>query len=696
MGPTTTGSDATAIAAPSRPSETAPTPTRVLARVVCSLPDLLVSALAGFALPTMVLLLAGRFSPGWVFPFGLIGAALAVAVCGLSAGPADRRAVQYTLIAVGLALLWLVVNSFYSAENLFAHRDPATYNLAGRWLMDHAGLHIPAQASLFGSPPDASVGSAGFGRSSSTELYAQGNHLLPALLAVAGWMFGTGALLKANVAFGALALFVFFGLARRVVGARLALLAMVILGVSMPLIFVSRDTYSEPLALLFLTGGLALLHRAVESGRIRDFALAGFVLATSVPARIDSNVSLLAVLITAAAFPAFASAATRRIAALRALALVGGAVVPTLIGWLDVSRLSFGYYRDERHHIVPILYVGYALLVVLPLLVLISWHPRIRGWLTAPGLVRRLPLIAGVLIIGGFAFLASRPLWMVTRGEDNLAVVDLQRRTGDVVDGARTYNEQTVHWLSQYLGWPVVVLGAVGYVLLIRRCLRTGSLAAIGTITVGLAMSLLYLWGSQITPDQPWAMRRYVPVVLPVLIIAAVYTLCVLLRQRARTIRVAAVLLGLAAIAVPAAVTAPMATAREEVPQLAQVDRICAKVAPDGAVLTVDPPAQTSYSQTVRSYCNVPSIGLVDAPPAELAQVRTAVASHRRVLYLMSTDVTKIRFAAGTTPSKPFSVVKTTRWPSVLHHPPTGVDHEQVAVYLATVRSDGLAVPVAP
>jgi len=126
------------------------------------------------------------------------------------------------------------------------------------------------------------------------------------------------------------------------------------------------------------------------------------------------------------------------------------------------------------------------------------------------------------------------------------------------------------------------------------------------------------------------------------------------------------------------------------------VNRICAKVASNGAVLTVDPPSQTSYAQTLRSYCNVPSIGLIDASPAELAQVRTAVASHQRVLYLLSTDASKIQFAPGTTPSQPFSVVRTTRWPSVLHHPPTGVAHEKVAVYLATVRPDGLAVPVMP
>jgi Dolichyl-phosphate-mannose-protein mannosyltransferase len=686
----------TAVAASAPPVEARTICSPWAVRVVHSAPDLVASALAGFSLPAMVLLLAGHFSPAWVWPFGLAGAALAVAVCGAGARHVDRRALLYTVVAIGIALVWLVANSFFSAQNLFAHRDPATYGLAGRWLMDHAGLHIPVQADVFGSPNGGSAGSAGFGRSAPTELYAQGNHLLPALLAVSGWLFGPAAMLKANVAFGALALLVFFGLARRVIGPALALVAMAVFAVSMPLIFVSRDTYSEPLALLFLMGGLGLLHRAVESGRVRDFGLAGFVVGLAAPARIDSNVSLLAVLVTAAMLPIFASRTARRGAVIRSLALVGGMVVPILIGWLDVTRLSFGYYRDERHHIVPIFHVGYALLVVLPLLVLLSWTPRVRRVLGSADAARRAGFVAAVLIGGGFVFLASRPLWMATHGKYSAAVVDLQNRAGDVVDGTRTYNEQTVNWLAQYLGWPIVLLGVVGYVLLVRRCLRTGSLAAIGTITVGLAMSSLYLWVSQITADQPWAMRRFVPVVIPVLIIAAGYTLCVLLRRAATAIRVAGIGLAVAAVAVPAVVTLPMATAREEVPQLTQVNRICSQVAPHGAVLEVDQPAQTSYSQTIRSYCNVPSLALLGASPAQLAQVRAAVASHDRVLYLLSTDLTKVEFVPGTEPASPFSVVNTTRWPSVLHGPPRGTIREQVAVYLATVRDDGLAVPVTP
>src|SRR5262249_33721272 len=217
----------TAVAPAAATVEVRGTRSRLGARIVHSMPDLVTSALAGFALPAMVLLLAGHCSRGWVLPAGIAGAVIAVAVCGAGPEHVERRALRYTLIAIGLVLAWCVVNSFFSAENVFAHRDPATYNLAGRWLMDHPQLGIPVQPDIFGSPAGGSRSSAGLGVSGRAQFYAQGNHLLPALLAVTGWLFGTTALLKANVTFGALALLAFFGRARGVVDEPLALVAMV-------------------------------------------------------------------------------------------------------------------------------------------------------------------------------------------------------------------------------------------------------------------------------------------------------------------------------------------------------------------------------------------------------------------------------------------------------------------------------------
>src|SRR6202012_3538644 len=97
-----------------------------------------------------------------------------------------------TLIAVVLLIAWCGYNVAHSAQDVFTERDPATYDVAGRWLMDHSSLKIPIQAGVFAPPAGTDSTAAGFGANPDGSLYAQGNHLLPALIAVSGWIFGVG------------------------------------------------------------------------------------------------------------------------------------------------------------------------------------------------------------------------------------------------------------------------------------------------------------------------------------------------------------------------------------------------------------------------------------------------------------------------------------------------------------------------
>ena len=193
-------------------------------------------------------------------------------------------------------------------------------------------------------------------------MYAQGNHLLPVLLACVGALLGATAILKTSVAIMALALLVFFGAARRVVGGPLALVAMTALAVSMPILYVGRDTYSEALAMLLLMGGLALLQRAIESRRTADFALAGFVTSCCAVVRIDSYVSLLALIGVALVLAAAATPPQRRATVLRSQALLLGALPMAALGWLDVTRLANGYYHNQRVQIFPVMLAAAALL----------------------------------------------------------------------------------------------------------------------------------------------------------------------------------------------------------------------------------------------------------------------------------------------------------------------------------------------
>jgi Dolichyl-phosphate-mannose-protein mannosyltransferase len=669
---------------------------RFLPRLAVASPELVAAAVAGFSLGPMIALLAGSFTAPLAVPLGLVGAAVAMWVCGVPAERTTQRTVLFTVAAALVTLAWFVYNVRYYAQDVYATRDPATYGIAARWLMDHSSLNIPVHTEVFGTPSGSTLDASGFQVARLGILHAQGNHLLPALMSLAGSTFGTTALLQANVAIGALALFVFFGLARRIVGAPLALLVMTSLAVSMPFVYVSRDAYSEPLMMLFLLGGLALLHRAITSGRVADFALAGFVVACSAMVRIDSYGALLAVVFAAIAVVAIAGVGRRRAAALRAAAMIAGGVPPILVGWLDLTQLSRLYFAQLHSQITLQLVALVALLVVGPAIAWLGWRPALRARLAADDARRRIAIGAAFVVVAAFAFLASRPLWQETHAARvNVNLENMQRESRVAIDGTRLYNEQSVNWQAMYFGWPTVVLAVAGYAVLVAALVRHRCYALVGTLVMGLIMSGLYLWDCQIVADQPWASRRFVPVVIPLLLVAAAAVLRALWSwQRALVwARALAVVAGALMVAVPASITQPMAQVRDEAGQLRQLRAICAAVGSDGAVVELDRDTKAGYGQAIRSYCGVPTIALVGATPPQLASMRIAAVVHGRTLFVLSQDPATTHYATSGAVA-PFSSVTVQRWPNIINKAPTAPSLRATVVFLSTVDNAGLAHPV--
>ncbi|MFN2518014.1 MAG: hypothetical protein ABR604_03065, partial [Jatrophihabitantaceae bacterium] len=301
-----------------------------------------------------------------------------------------------------------------------------------------------------------------------------------------------------------------------------------------------------------------------------------------------------------------------------------------------------------------------------------------------------------VLLLAGFAFLASRPLWQQTHtAVANVNLENMQRVSGVRVDGTRLYHEQAVNWQAMYLGWPTVLLAAVGYPVLMAALIRRRCYALVGTVVMGVVVSGVYLWDCQIVADQPWASRRFVPVVIPLLLVAAAAALRALWSwQRplnwARNLAVAA---GGVMVALPLTITAPVADVREEAGQLALLQAICAAVGRDGAVVLMDASANDGYAQAIRSYCSVPAIAVLGAGPVQLASIRAAVATHGRTLYLLSQDPATTRYASSRA-VLPFSSVSGQRWPNVINRAPSAGVRTTTIVFLSTVDAAGLAQPV--
>ena len=169
---------------------------------------------------------------------------------------------------------------------------------------------------------------------------------------------------------------------------------------------------------------------------------------------------------------------------------------------------------------------------------LAAWR---RGARLPASVVRRLPDAAGALVVLAGLYLASRPLWQVVRQDPDdpgaRYVAGMQARQGLPVDGGRTYAEQTVAWLSWYVG-PVALVVALVVLSLVTRS-GVASVARgwmepwVPALVVAAGSTLLTLARPGITPDHPWADRRLL-VALPLVVVLVVVALHWLVVERSR------------------------------------------------------------------------------------------------------------------------------------------------------------------
>ncbi len=176
------------------------------------------------------------------------------------------------------------------------------------------------------------------------------------------------------------------------------------------------------------------------------------------------------------------------------------------------------------------------------------------------------------------------------------------------MDATRLYSEQTMTWVTWYLGGITIVLAIVGVGLLLQRLVARPDAAVVLVLTEAGAGTALYLLSPQITPTQIWAMRRYVPAALPFLFLAAAFATASVVavlprlglgRPWNRIIPVAA---AVGIFAFPLGVTLPVANYRTQVGFLGVVDNLCATVGPDAAVMvaakdSLDPEHHPDRSQ---------------------------------------------------------------------------------------------------
>ncbi|MDF2093131.1 hypothetical protein P0Y31_12325 [Knoellia sp. 3-2P3] len=437
---------------------------------------------------------------------------------------------------------------------------------------------------------------------------------------LAWWLGGAGAAFWAPAVLGGLGVLAFGLLAALTVGPRWSPLAALGLALCFPLLHVNRSTYSEPLAVLVLMAAMAALVQASRAARAREVAVAraaaavaGGLVGAGVLVRVDSLREVVLLV------PVAALAAAQRQPHARSLLLAAGGSAAAAFGltWLTSSE----YLRSIAGSLLPLVALGVAVVVVCAALLRAGRHRRLPA-AAAPWLLRA--GAAAVVLVA--LVLASRPLWQTVRQSaadpGSRVVAGLQLRQGLPVDGGRTYAEQSLVWMSWWVGPVALVIALVAAVALVRRALRAWTAGRdlqpwVGPLLVGLGSSVLTWYRPGITPDHPWADRRLV-IALPTVILLVVAAAAVCTRWSARRmpapVLVATSALAVLALLVPTALaTWPHATERVEKGELAAVEQVCRSFRPGDVALMVDSRAANEWPQVLRGQCGVSALSTTGA-----------------------------------------------------------------------------------
>lgn len=661
---------------------------------VTNLPSRLPVVLFWITLVATVAVLFGWFTPWLVLPaIGLTVAATWRFVPDRVR--VDAAAARGALWALGLALAWVVANWWFAAEILLVQRDGGFLTLEGIWLSHNADPDIPLRtaADVADAIPWVSPVSDAFWRDGAM-MHAQGAKALPALLGLAGWVGGQNGLLGANLIVGAVALLAVYDVGRRLISPRWALLPVAALMLCTPFLYFTRAPFTEPTNIVLTFGGLAVLWGAASARRMWPYALGGAMVGAGALSRIDgaaAAVGLVGGLALVAAGSRDRSLRQSRIRGLVVATLAAAAMV--VLGYLDLRVNSPDYLANHASMYLPLVAMLAAAVLASVVLLLVTRSRVVTDWLAARADVLGRIALWGMVALS--VLLASRPLWTTAHGipaDTSYAwfVEAIQSIAGVTVDGTRSYDESTVTWLVWYFGPVTVALAAVGAALLAQRAVVARRPELVTLLVVLGVPSLLYLVRPSITPDQIWAMRRFLPTAIPGLLLCAAWLLHHVLATTTRSwARVGA------KIAVVLMVLAPMVTwgtlvvATEYGGRASELAALCDEVR-GGKVIAVrrgDPP----LVPTLRIMCDADAVELRgDASADQLAEIRAAWGGEDVFVVSYSDSIEPWPADVGSTWQTAMA-----RWPTSLF-PELSPVRFTSQIWLGTVNADGSVTPVTP
>lgn len=451
----------------------------------------------------------GRFTPANV----AIVVALIVLTAGLSLGKHLSFAAgssEWRELAVAAALFAVALVAYFPpSEYILGGRDPGIYVNTGFHLARDGNLvftdpviaSVPEEDWSLFFPADKKVPDWNHLRFQGYRLENPGTarvaphglHLYPTWIAMAAGLFQMRAGLYATPFFSMMGALGWFFALRRMFGFEIAAWAATFLGVFQIQIWFARFPNSEVVVqFLYATALLMLFFMEDTRSRLAG-AVAGVALGSTLLARLENILFLIPIALV------MGYKRVRRELGAPELAFLGGFTVVALHAALHARLVSWPYVSSilGRHYwriLGENLWVV-AIVAVIAFLIVDRLAPRLRG--TLDGFVQsntaRLSVAVALFVLAAFTYFI-RPFWHGPRTAPHDAEAFLR-----------------MSWYLYPVGLALAVSGAM---VLLVRAKKTQSFF----LLAGLVFSLFFFYKVRVWHDHYFAMRRFIPVILPSLL----------------------------------------------------------------------------------------------------------------------------------------------------------------------------------
>jgi hypothetical protein len=687
------------------------------ARAVIAAPDRAVGGFLAVCLVVAVSLQLHQFHWFYVLPVAVIVVVLTGRFMPSYRPVRDgefstRAAVWGSVLTLAMAVAWLVANLPHADQMLYAYRDPQMYMMRGLYLVDHASPVVsvrPETVEMARQFKDIHTGI--YGGSPRLVSPTWGASLLPGLMGLMGWFGGQGVALHANIVIGAICLVALYAAGRRLLGPLWALLPVVALGVAMPLAAFSRETFSEPTALVLFCGVAICLWVALQRRSIAQAALAGVFAGAVTFARIDGPLVVIGGLacLGGCGLLAIGRPVRHRIRRM-VVAFAVAALALTALGFTDLYLNSLTYFNNHRSEWIPLV-SGTGVLAVIAWAITFRWR-----WLRRIALLiarRRVgvAVISGLIVLAAAAVLLTRPLWWTARnitGSSYMAAAkSLQTTLGLPIDPHRSYDEYQIFWQGWYYGWALLGLGIVGSVLIVMMAVLRRDPKLVVWMALPGAVGALYLTvraSGLLAVDQIWVERRFLPEVIPGMLVLAALVARQLVRwilgrrrRRSRPARwmpvrrTAAGVVSLAAVAAflfPVSTWGPLFTVTHGGGLAPLARAMCAAAPSTRAIYAGDGDSRhiAVYLGTLQEMCGLDAVWVVDPTAERLSKIAAAwKGSGEIAVYTLNSGA--VTWTGSTT--DPLSEVDYTTWNLTIMSPPDGVKNSTARMYAGILQPNG-------